>query len=253
MPSGSAPASSRLRRRPTTLARQIAATALESAGRCTTSRRAPSRLATRSSSRISTSSGPRHEKSGGACSLPRSSSTALARAAAGRTAAAAGGRRSRRSSRTRAEASGRRRSSSHGRSARRRAAPRSAPLWACARRTRRARPLCALCVCTASLHRFAAVNRCADLVGKAVTAFLACRAEAAEATKRGLPIASATTTALSAQISGRYCRWAVLQFGAEDRAVALMLRSRCNSCAPELGRVVTPDTDGGSETERKRA
>lgn len=75
---------------------------------------------------------------------------------------------------------------------------------------------------------------CADLVGKAVTAFLACRAEAAEATKRGLPIASATTTALSAQISGRYCRWAVLQFGAEDRAVALMLRSRCNSCAPEL-------------------
>jgi len=94
---------------------------------------------------------------------------------------------------------------------------------------------------------------CADLVGKAVTAFLACRAEAAEATKRGLPIASATTTALSAQISGRYCRWAVLQFGAEDRAVALMLRSRCNSCAPELGRVVTPDTDGGSETERKRA
>jgi len=78
------------------------------------------------------------------------------------------------------------------------------------------------------------VNRCADLVGKAVTAFLACRAEAAEATKRGLPIASATTTALSAQISGRYCRWAVLQFGAEDRAVALMLRSRCNSCAPEL-------------------
>lgn len=97
------------------------------------------------------------------------------------------------------------------------------------------------------------MNSCAELVGKAVTAFLACRAEAAEATKRGLPIASATTTALSAQISGRYCRWAVLQFGAEDRAVALMLRSRCNSCAPELGRVVTPDTDGGSETERKRA
>ena len=58
-----------------------------------------------------------------------------------------------------------------------------------------------------------------------MTAYLACCAEASEATRRGLPICSAATAALARQIGKRYARWAVLQFGQEDRAAALMVRS----------------------------
>lgn len=66
---------------------------------------------------------------------------------------------------------------------------------------------------------------CPHLAGQAVTAYLACCAEAAEASKRGLRVASAATTALGRQIGKRYVRWAVLQFGEGDKAVACMLRS----------------------------
>lgn len=70
---------------------------------------------------------------------------------------------------------------------------------------------------------------CPDLVGEAVTAYLACCAEAAEAERRNLRLAAATTRALGRQISLRYAQWAVLQFGKEDEAVARMLEAATGS------------------------
>ena len=64
---------------------------------------------------------------------------------------------------------------------------------------------------------------CPDLVGEAVTAYLACCAEAAQAERRNLRIAASVTMALARQISRRYAQWAVLQFGRDDEAVARML------------------------------